>query len=84
MVSIMKELVIEAGPRPALIQGLRELWAFREVIWAFAERDTRLKYKQATLGVAWAVIQPLALLGIFIIVFGRIGRVSKPRSGDIL
>ena len=76
MAQAMVEMVIEGGHRLALVQGLRELWAFREVIWAFAERDTRLKYKQAALGVAWAVIQPLALLGIFIIVFGRIGKVS--------
>jgi len=76
MVSIMTELVIEAGPRPALIQGLRELWASREVVWAFAERDTRLKYKQAALGVAWAVIQPLAFLAILFIVFGRVAKIS--------
>jgi len=72
----MVEMVIEGGHRPALAQGLRELWAFREVIWAFAERDTRLKYKQAALGVVWAIIQPLAFLAIFFIVFGRVARVS--------
>jgi ABC-type polysaccharide/polyol phosphate export permease len=69
------ELVVEGGRRPALTQGLRELWAFREVVWAFAERDTRLKYKQAALGVAWAVIQPVAFLAVFVIVFGRRGLV---------
>ncbi len=72
----MVEMVIEGGHPPPLVQGLRELWAFREVIWAFAERDTRLKYKQAVLGVAWAAMQPLAYLAIFFIVFGRIARVS--------
>lgn len=79
MVSTMTELVIQAGPRPALAQGLRELWAFREVIWAFAERDTRLKYKQATLGVAWALIQPLVFLAIFFVVFGRVAGISGGR-----
>ncbi len=72
----MSELVIGANRGPGLAQGLRELWTFREVIWAFAERDTRLKYKQAALGVAWAFIQPLAFLSIFVIVFGRAARVS--------
>ena len=70
------ELVVEGGHRPGLRQVLLELWAFREVVWAFAERDTRLKYKQAVLGVAWAIIQPLAFLTIFVIVFGRVARVS--------
>jgi lipopolysaccharide transport system permease protein len=70
------ELVIEARNRTGLGRALRELWAFREVVWAFAERDVRLKYKQAVLGVAWSVLQPLAFLGIFVIIFGKIGRVS--------
>jgi len=76
MARALMELVIEGGRRPALLQGWRELWAFREVILAFAERNVRLKYKQAALGVAWAVIQPLAFLGIFIIIFGRVAGVS--------
>ena len=59
------ELVIEGGPRPHVGQSFRELWAFRGTILAFAERDYRLKYKQAVLGVAWAVIQPLAFMAIF-------------------
>lgn len=71
------ELVVEGGHRPALGQGLRELWAYREVVWAFAERDVRLKYKQAALGVAWAVVQPLAFLTIFVVVFDRVARVSS-------
>ena len=42
-----------AGGRPRLAQALPELWAFRGTILAFAERDIRVKYKQAVLGVAW-------------------------------
>lgn len=37
------ELVVEATPRPMLRQALRELWAFRHTIIAFAERDIRVK-----------------------------------------
>lgn len=70
-------MVIQGGRRTPLGQVLRELWAFREVVWAFAERDTRLKYKQAALGGAWAVIQPLVFLMIFVMVFARISRVSE-------
>ena len=70
------ELVIDSRSQGALVQRARELWSFREVVWAFAERDTRLKYKQAALGVAWAVIQPLSFMMIFVVVFGRVARVS--------
>jgi lipopolysaccharide transport system permease protein len=36
----------------------------------------RVKYKQAVLGVAWALIQPLAFLGIFVVVFGRVEQIG--------
>src|SRR5947208_8912770 len=70
------ELVIEGGPRPHVGQSFRELWAFRGTILAFAERDVRVKYKQAVLGVAWALIQPLAFLGIFVVFFGRVAKID--------
>lgn len=69
------ELVIEGGPRPRLVQALRELWAYRSTLFAFAERNVRIKYKQAVLGVAWAVIQPLAFMVILALTFGRLAEV---------
>ncbi|MDR7550837.1 MAG: ABC transporter permease [Armatimonadota bacterium] len=69
------ELIIEGGRRVNLLQALRELWAFRHTVLAFAERDVRLKYKQMALGVAWAVIQPLAFMAIFSVAFGRLAKV---------
>jgi len=71
------ELVVEGGHQLGLVHGLREIWAFREVAWAFAERYVRLKYKQAGLGIAWAVIQPLSFLVIFVILFGRLAHISS-------
>jgi ABC-type polysaccharide/polyol phosphate export permease len=73
--SSLPELVIEGGPRPRIRQALRELWGFRGTVLAFAERDVRVKYKQAVLGVAWAVIQPLAFMAIFTIALGRLANV---------
>jgi lipopolysaccharide transport system permease protein len=70
------EVVLEASARPKLVGALRELWSFRGTILAFAERDIRVKYKQAVLGFAWALIQPLAFLGIFAVFFGRVAKIS--------
>jgi len=66
------ELELVAGGRPRLAQALRELWSFRGTILAFAERDIRVKYKQAVLGVAWALLQPLAFLAIFTVFSGTL------------
>lgn len=51
---------------------LRELWAHRELALFLALRDLKLRYKQTFFGVAWALIQPLAGVAIFSIVFGRL------------
>lgn len=72
----LQERVIEGGPRPPLGAALQELWQFREVVLAFAERDVRVKYKQAAFGAAWAVLQPLTFMAIFTLAIGRFGRFS--------
>jgi lipopolysaccharide transport system permease protein len=70
------EIVIDARRHGAVLRSLRELWTYREVIWAFTERYVRLKYKQAVLGIAWAALQPLAFLAIFALIFGHMARFS--------
>src|SRR5438128_6223054 len=70
------EVVLEASARPRLRQALRELWAFRGTILAFAERDVRVKYKQAVLGIACALIRALAVLRIFVVFFGRVAKID--------
>jgi ABC-type polysaccharide/polyol phosphate export permease len=72
----LSELVIEGGPRPRLGRAVRELAAFRPVVLAFAERDIRVKYKQALLGIVWALIQPLAYMAVFTVALGRGAKIS--------
>lgn len=50
---------------------LGELWDYRELLYFLAWRDVLVRYKQSSLGIAWAVIQPIVLMVIFSIVFGR-------------
>ncbi len=87
--SVTAEHVVSAGapagePRPAIwfkrrvgaIQALRELWEFRELIRALAERDLRSRYKQAALGMAWALLTPIMLMLAFTFVFTKFGKVA--------
>jgi len=60
--------------------NLRELWRFRDLVWALAIRDVKLRYRQTVLGVIWVVIQPLLAAGIFSFVFGRVAGLS---SGNV-
>lgn len=58
--------------------SLRGLWASRDIIYTLAERDIRAQYKQATLGVLWALIAPIAMLGIFTLIFSRTKSLGIP------
>ena len=74
--SSQRLIVIESAPARHLAASIRDIWAFRESIRAFAERDVRVKYKQAFLGVLWAVLQPAAYVIIFSLTIGRVADVS--------
>ena len=54
---------------------LGELWHYRELLYILAWRDVKVRYKQAVLGAAWAVLQPLVMMGIFTLLFSRIADV---------
>jgi lipopolysaccharide transport system permease protein len=56
---------------------LREMWQFRDLLLALAERDVKLRYKQTALGVIWVVLQPLLGAGIFTFVFGRVAKFDS-------
>lgn len=56
---------------------LRSLWRFRELLWALALRDIKLRYRQTVLGIAWVVFQPLLGAGIFAFVFGKVARLDS-------
>jgi ABC-type polysaccharide/polyol phosphate export permease len=62
--------------RVGLASAARELWRYRELVLTLAERDLRVRYKQAVLGLAWALLTPLLLLGAFSLVFTRFTHVS--------
>lgn len=51
---------------------VRELWDYRELAGFLALRDLKTRYKQAVLGYAWALAQPLAGVVVFTIVFRRL------------
>lgn len=57
--------------------GLQEFWAYRELLFFMVWRDLKVRYKQTLLGVAWAVIQPLASTLIFYLLIGRMAKMPS-------
>jgi lipopolysaccharide transport system permease protein len=70
--------VVEIGPRsPWFHVDLPLIWRFRDLLFALASRDIRLRYRQTFLGVAWVVLQPLLGAAIFTVVFGMIAKMPS-------
>ena len=57
--------------------NLRDLWAYRELLYFLTWRDVKVRYKQTLLGAAWAIIQPLFTTLIFTLFFGRLAGVPS-------
>ncbi len=62
--------------RRTLPQHLRRLAQYRELLLNLAVRDLKIRYKQSILGVAWAVVQPFALMVVFSVVFALFVKVK--------
>jgi lipopolysaccharide transport system permease protein len=65
----------EIRPRTGAFDvDLAAVWRYRELLYFLVWREVKIRYKQAALGVAWAIIQPVFTVMIFTIVFGMFAR----------
>jgi len=66
-------------PKGWLSIDFKELWRYRELVYFLTWRDIKVRYKQAVLGVAWAILQPLLTMVIFSVIFGNL--LGTPSEG---
>lgn len=69
-------VVIQPSSKWSLI-NLKDIWAYRELLFFLTWRDVKVRYKQTLLGAAWAILQPLFMMIIFTIFFGRLAGVDS-------
>jgi len=77
----------EAAPRVTVIRpavrwphlDVPELWHYRELLFRLAWRDVTVRYKQTSIGIAWAILQPFLTMVVFTLVFGKFA--SFPSNG---
>jgi lipopolysaccharide transport system permease protein len=60
-----------------VLPQIRDVWAYRELLYFLVWRNLKIRYKQTVLGVLWAVIQPFFLMVIFSIFFGRLAKIPS-------
>jgi lipopolysaccharide transport system permease protein len=56
---------------------LRELWAYRELLYFLIWRDIKVRYKQTVLGATWAIIQPFFTMVVFSLFFGKLAKIPS-------
>ncbi len=54
----------------------KDLWRYRELFYILSWRDVKVRYKQTTLGIVWAILRPLLTMAIFTVVFGNIAKMN--------
>jgi homopolymeric O-antigen transport system permease protein len=70
-----RELVIEPGRTEKNYWS--DLWRYRELFYILAWRDISVRYKQAAIGVIWAILRPFLAMVIFSVLFGRIAKMPS-------
>ena len=61
------------GPRKTFsLKDIKELWQYRELLYFFTWKDLKVRYKQTTIGILWAILQPFITMVVFTIFFGKL------------
>lgn len=58
-------------------RDILELWKYRELLYFFAWRDFKVRYKQTIVGVGWAIFQPVMTMVVFTIFFGNLAKMPS-------
>ena len=59
------------------ILTIRDLWEYRDMLLYLVLRDIKARYTQSVLGIGWAVLQPLFLMIVFTVIFGKLVKISE-------
>ena len=70
-------LVVIQPTKTWSLLSFKDIWAYRELLFFLTWRDVKVRYKQTALGAAWAILQPLFMMIIFTIFFGRLAAVGS-------
>ena len=60
------------------MQMLRTIWAYRGFISGSVKREFQIKYRNSLLGAAWTVLNPLAMILVYTVIFSQVMRARLP------
>ena len=68
----MSNLTVIRPKKTFSLRDLSELWAYRELLYFFVWRDLKVRYRQTSIGILWAVLQPFLTMVVFSVFFGNL------------
>ena len=71
------EIVSNSNCWKKLKSNFSEIWHYRELMYFLVWKDIKVKYKQATLGVGWAILQPIIQMVLFTFLFGKFANLPS-------
>ncbi len=72
-----KPIVVIEPCRGSLAINLHDFWQYRELLYVLTLRDIKVRYKQTVLGILWVIIQPLLMMIVFTLFFGRLAKIPS-------
>lgn len=73
----VEELIHIEPSRGWVPLNVRDLFAYRELLYFLVWRDLKVRYKQTALGATWAIIQPMMTMLVFSLFFGRLAKMPS-------
>lgn len=67
-----------------MIELLRDTLRYRELIWALALKDLKIRYKNSVLGFLWALLNPALIMLVLTLVFSSIMKFPIPHYAVFL
>lgn len=74
---MLKVTRVSATKKISMIEALKELWKYKDLIFAFSLRDIRVKYFQTILGPLWLILTPIITVGVMSLVFGLMVKIPS-------
>jgi ABC-2 type transport system permease protein len=74
--SILPAMAVNVGARGGLLPSIRFLPRYSELLRTLVRRELRMRFKGSALGLVWSLLYPLAMIGVYTLVFSVLWRVT--------
>ncbi|MHB1117904.1 MAG: ABC transporter permease [Minisyncoccota bacterium] len=76
----MSKITIIKPKKVFSLEDLKEVWRYKELLYFFTWRDFKVRYKQTSIGILWAIFQPFMVMVVFSIFFGGLLKVPSDNA----